>query len=228
MNRLKSTTSVPVALLALVLATVAATGCAAPGESAGLITSPGALEGPAPRPSQATTIATVDLTAVLEGLTQRADADLRLRQMAEESRTESDRRAGEIEALRAQFRDTVVPATRQDLEERLALAAIEYGAWVRLTNQKTDVEQSLVLQDLYRSIKLAAAEMARAEGYDLVIVDDSVRQLRLSLDSPLSREEQIRQQIGARRLLFAAPELNVTDDLIARMNRAYQASGGRP
>lgn len=228
MKRIKPTLNVPVVLAALTLSGLAPVGCAAPGGSAGLITSPGALEGPAPRPSQATTIATVDLTAVLEGLTQRADADLTLRQMAEESRTESDRRAGEIEALRAQFRDTVVPATRQDLEERLALAAIEYGAWVRLTNQKTDVEQSLVLQDLYRAIKVAAAEMALAEGYDLVIVDDSVRQLRLSLDSPLSREEQIRHQIGSRRLLFADPELNVTDDLIARMNRAYQASGGRP
>ena len=223
MNRLESTTSVPVALLALVLATVAPTGCAAPGESPGLIASPGAYEGSAPQLSQGLTIATLDLSAVFEGLTQRADADLHLGQMAEKNRLESDRRAGEMEALRAQYRETIDPATRQDLEERLALATIEYGTWVRFTNQKTDVEQSLVLQDLYRAVKQAAAELARSEGYDLVVVDDSLRQLRMSADSAISREEQVRQQIGSRRLLFADPGLDVTDDLVAKMNRVYDA-----
>ncbi len=56
-----------------------------------------------------------------------------------------------------------------------------------------------------------------------MVVDDSLRQLRMSADSAISREEQVRQQIGSRRLLFADPGLDVTDDLIATMNRAYDA-----
>ena len=223
MKRIKPTRNVPVVLAALTLSGLAPVGCAAPGGSAGLITSPGAYEGSVPRLSQGLTIATVDLSSVFEGLTQRADADLHLGQMAERNRLERDRRAGEIEALRSQHRDTVDPATRQELEERIALASIEYATWVRFTNQKTDVEQSLVLQDLYRAVKQAAAELARSEGYDLVVVDDSLRQLRMSADSAISREEQVRQQIGSRRLLFADPGLDVTDDLIATMNRAYDA-----
>jgi hypothetical protein len=39
------------------------------------------------------------------------------------------------------------------------------------------------------------------------------------------REAQILQQISDRRMLYANPQLDITDELITRMNNEWKASG---
>ncbi len=56
-----------------------------------------------------------------------------------------------------------------------------------------------------------------------MIVDDSQGDLGTTEDSRLSREAQVRQQIAARRVLYSAPVVDVTDQLIIRMNNEFKA-----
>jgi Skp family chaperone for outer membrane proteins len=173
-----------------------------------------------------TTVATVSLMRVMEGLTQRGEAEIELRRMRDEIEAEAERRQGELE----QMRDTLLeqPAV-PDLEPRreaLERGLIELQYWLELKREQVDVEMSIQYQQLYRSIKESVAEMADANGYDLVVVDDAEGELVVNPDARMSREAQIRQQIIARRLLYTSETVDVTNDLIQRMNNRYAAGGG--
>ena len=65
--------------------------------------------------------------------------------------------------------------------------------------------------------------MAESEGYDLVIVDDSKAPFTENPDARVSREGHILQQIAVRRIMYANPMIDITQDLIVRMNNANNA-----
>jgi Skp family chaperone for outer membrane proteins len=180
----------------------------------------GAQRGQPRRPAIA---ATVNLPAVLEGLKQRGDAEAELNALGEQIIAEQERRQSALQALEERRQAVADERERQSIDEELALAALNYQAWLRFANEKVDVEKALLLQELYRSIKKSIQEMAAAEGYDVVLVDDSLGELTVNPESQVTREAQIRQQIISRRLLFTGTSLNITDDLIARMNNEYTA-----
>jgi Skp family chaperone for outer membrane proteins len=178
-------------------------------------------------------IATVRLSTVIEKLDKWGEAQANLTAMSGQVGAEQKRRQTEIEAMQTQLQ-TMVEAHGIDnptaemikLQEDEALARLRFQAWARITMEKADMEKSLLLQDLYRSIKTTAATIANAAGYDLVLVDDSQGELRSTPDARAPREAQIMQQIGARRMLHANPALDITDELITRMNNEHRAGGG--
>lgn len=177
---------------------------------------------------QPTVVVTVNLATVLEKLDQRTDAETNLRNMVEALRVEDDQRKAEITKLDNELRAMTESSQKQALQDQAALSALKYQAWARFSADKVDIERGLVLEDLYRSIKAAAAELASTARYDVLLVDDSQGELATSPDARVSRESQIRQQIAGRRMLFASPAIDITDDLIERMNNAYKAITVKP
>jgi hypothetical protein len=88
--------------------------------------------------------------------------------------------------------------------------------------QEFDGERAWLLEKLYIDIMTAVKSMADAEGIDLVLVHDGVREIQTSMDPespPL--EYQVKEQIKMRRIAFAAPRIDRTQDVIIRMNNAY-------
>jgi Skp family chaperone for outer membrane proteins len=187
---------------------------------------------------QPTIVVTVNLGHVMEHLTQRSDSDARLKKMRDELLAEQERRQNEVRAmeekakgLQSQLEGATEAKKREiegqllDLQEQAALAALNFQAWQTISAEKVDIEAALSMQDLYRSVKLAAAQMASTSRYDLVLVDDSQGDLTMSSESRISRMDQVRQQISARRMLYVNPTIDITEDLIQRMNNAYKAAG---
>ena len=78
------------------------------------------------------------------------------------------------------------------------------------------------MEDAYRKIKAETANLATAQGYDIVMLDDSAGELQIDRESRLDRRTQIEQQILRRQLLYANPAIDITDDLIQRMNNAFK------
>lgn len=171
-------------------------------------------------------VATVDLPAVLEQLNERADAEAKLRTIADEIRQEQETREGEIRDIKNRFENAVDDDERAALEEEAALKALQYQAWLRFATDKLDVERSLLLENLYRTIQAAVTDMAQASGIDVVVLDDSLNELGVNPELRVSREAQIRQQIIGRRVLYSNPQMNLTEDLVERMNNAYNAAVG--
>lgn len=186
-------------------------------------------------PVQPTKVAVVNLPRVLEGLEQRGAAEMEvhaiLAKINEERKSREDelrRLDTEFSQLRQQAQEN--PDVLTDAEaaaEQLELEDLRYRAWLQIQNEQVDIEHALVLQDLYRAVKRAAADMAESEGYDLVLVEDAEGELTINPEARVSRAAQIEQQMLSRLMLHVNPTIDITDDLIERMNNAYRAGGGQ-
>ena len=171
-------------------------------------------------------VVTVNLSQVLEKLDQRAAATVALKTMTEAFRAEDDKKKAELNEISNQlkaFEQTPDDPKRTELQEKAATMLMDYQSWLRFATSKADLEEALVMKDLYRTIKEAVKAMADSEGYDVVMVDDSQGELVLNDDAKMPRAVQMKQQIVARRTLFVSSRVDITDHLITRMNNAYKS-----
>jgi Skp family chaperone for outer membrane proteins len=174
------------------------------------------------RPSS---VVTVNLQNVIDKLDQRADAEISLKKRTDDLKSEDDKRKAEIKEMQDQIQAaTAGSKPRQDLQEKFAMMSLEYQAWARFAADTMDIERSLLLQDIYVAIKREVKGMASSEGFDIVLVDDSQGELTINPQARVDRETQIRQQVISRRMLYANPDVDITNELITRMNNAYKAS----
>jgi len=170
-------------------------------------------------------VAVVNLPAVLEGLEQRAVAEADLIRMAQEIESENDRWREELEGIDAQLKEMpkADEAKRQALQEQGERKLLEYEQWKRYKTDRIDIEKSLLMRDLYKKVHESIEELAAIEGYDIVLADDSVDDIAVQPDSPVTRENQVQRQIRSLRVLFANSAVDITDQLIERMNNAFSA-----
>ncbi len=173
-----------------------------------------------------TVVATVDMQLVMNGLSERADLQVDLAANSQAIESEEKRRAEEIERLAKELEDVVDESRRTSLQDELDLKILQRMAWLRFTQQEIDIEKSLMLENLFRSMQSAAKELAEIEGIDIVIIDDSGQGFDLLPNSQLSREGQVAQQMTSRRVLYRDSAIDISEDLIIRMNNDYAASTG--
>jgi Skp family chaperone for outer membrane proteins len=172
----------------------------------------------------------------MDSIQQRAVIDVRLSELEAKLHGEEQALKDNVDALRTELQTLVIGdadrarelAVAQDkkyveLTTKLEEATLKYAAWQRSTMELVDLEKSLVVQELYRNVKQAIANLASAEGYDLVLIDDSQGELQINPEAQMSREQQIFQQVSLRKVLFASPMIDITDDLIVRMNNNFNA-----
>ncbi len=173
-----------------------------------------------------TVVATVDMQLVMGGLSERADLMVDLSVNGQAIQEEEKTRAEEIERLAKELEDVVDDQRRASLQDDLDLKILQRMAWLRFTQQEVDIEKSLMLENLFRSMQSAAKELAEIEGIDLVIIDDAGQQFDLLANSQLSREGQVAQQMTSRRVLYRDSTIDISEELIIRMNNDYAASTG--
>jgi Skp family chaperone for outer membrane proteins len=168
-------------------------------------------------PARPTAVMIVNLERVFQGLQERSDADARLTEMAEELQAEGDRRLEELTRLQEEL-DYLDPNSEQFQQLAKEIVHKKYGrdAFLEFGMRKLDVEKATILRELYQKIKDAAAAMSRDNGYDIVLVDDTVAKLPED-----TTEAETMRQISARRMLYANPQVDISDELIVRMNQDF-------
>ena len=174
----------------------------------------------------ASSMAIIDINRVREGLTERVDAQAGLMALAQRIETENADRLAKIEELQTEMEDTVDPAKLETLRQELDMTLVRAAAWREYIKQQVDIEKSLLLQDLFQKISNAVAELAELEGINIVLISDAGQTVRTIKDPNMPREAQVRQQISTRRVLYASPSIDITEQLIIRMNNAYAADQG--
>ena len=68
------------------------------------------------------------------------------------------------------------------------------------------------------AIRKQTTSLAEAEGWDIVLVNDSLGDINLSNDMNVSREQQVITQILNRRMIYASEATDITEQLIVRIN----------
>ncbi|MDG2053391.1 MAG: OmpH family outer membrane protein [Phycisphaerales bacterium] len=183
----------------------------------------GLMPGEAAQRGASSPVAVVNLSGVLEGLVERADAEASLRAKAGQVAAEAESRQEAVRGFQVELAAITDPIERLTVEERVDGEVVQFMAWQELMKQELDVDRALQLEKLYRDIMAAVADMATADGIDLVLIHDGIRPIETNPSPeapPLAT--QVRQQIAQRRIAFASERIDRTRDVIIRMNNAYQ------
>jgi len=104
----------------------------------------------------------------------------------------------------------------KQLAEQLSRKIIEIEIEKKLGTQKIIREQIIRYEGLYLKLRDACGEIAMANGYDVVMYREPVKLARTNL-------EQLSNQIGARKVLWSADDLNITDQVLQVLDNAWGA-----
>ena len=171
----------------------------------------------APSPS---TVGVVDLGTVFNGLDAWTVLQDEKVARAEVAQADAATRRRAIEELQADLDDYPRSSDRHASALRdLQLAAIEYEASRQLAERRLLQFETRNIRELYESIRAGAATYAKANGYDLVLVDDGVDPIPEDSADPIA-------MISSRRVLYAGDSLDLTIALISDMNARYRAEHG--
>ncbi len=167
-------------------------------------------------------VAAVRIERLFEGLQQRAEAKVEIDRLQRQMTAERTRRQDELTQLQQTLEDAVATATQNQLKDQIALQQMKMQFWFQEANVILEVEKALQLQDMYKNVKEAIEALAGAEGYDMVIVNDESGELPFDREAQISPQLQVLQQIANRKLLYLNPAIDITEDLIERMNNAFR------
>jgi len=171
-----------------------------------------------PRP-----IAVFDLERTFNALSEKTAEENRLVEVAKAMKVDADAMSKAVNRQQEDLKE-LKPDTPQYQAALLqaAEAAGDYKAKVDFNRAKLDIEKARMMLYLYKQIREAARQMAQERGYAIVFVDDSKAAI------PPGTEEETNRQISARRMVYTSPEIDITDELISRMNNAFNMAGPAP
>ncbi len=212
MKSMKITMNVPVFVIVILLAVVA-----------GYEVFAGRAAAPGPA-----VVAVVRIGPLFDGLKQRAEAAAGVDQLLDQIETEAQARQEAIEALKEEHGNTVDATDREALADKIALETLKNDSWLQTAKREHELDKAVRLQDLYKKVFDAIQTLAMTEGYDLVIVDDSGDALPFDRSSRVVPQVQVLQQLTRRKVLFVNPTLDITEDLIMRMNNEFNAAQAGP
>jgi Skp family chaperone for outer membrane proteins len=173
-------------------------------------------------------VATVRIEPLFDGLHQRAEAKTMISALEEEIIAKQGQRQETINQLEIELEDVVAANRREELTDKIAMERMKHKFWFQEARMELEVEKALRLQELYKSVKEAIADLAESEGYDIVMLNDSSDELPFDRESRMPAQIQILQQIATRKMLYLSPATDVTEDLIVRMNNAFRAAQQGP
>ena len=213
MKSMKVTVSLPMATIVLLL---------------GVLVGYEVFAGRAMAPTSPPVVAVLRIEPLFDGLKQKADAKADVEQLRGEIEAEATKRQEAATALTEQHRNAVDAAQREALSDQIALETLKYASWLETAKQELEIDKAVHLQNLYKKIYEAATSLALTEGYDLIIIDDSGAELPFDRNLRVAPQAQVLQKLSLRKVLFVSPTLDITEDLIMRMNNEFNAAQAGP
>lgn len=167
---------------------------------------------------QPTAVAVVNMERVFDSLREKTEIEAQMRARAERLNREQEQRHRNIQQLRQDL-EVLAPGseayTQKEAEMREAVMA--FRLWTELEHQQLEIDRGLHLEGLYRRTLEGIRETASERGYDLVLYKESP--LQLQGGDPA----EVQQQIALRKVLYANDSIDITDDVVQRMNNQHEA-----
>ncbi|CAN5798450.1 hypothetical protein BH11PLA1_BH11PLA1_13290 [soil metagenome] len=163
-------------------------------------------------------IALVDMPKVFESLDERKALESDLLKDAKAKQDELTALGEEIKR-EAKALDGITDQTEKQaaffkLMEKQAMAKARTSTYDAVLDQR----RAEIFKRLYDKAAEMTKKIAEAQGYTLVLANDS------GIAVPTgSGTEAVRASLGQRRVLYAAPSHDITDELISQLNVAYKA-----
>lgn len=163
-------------------------------------------------------VAVVDVQKVFDSLAEKVQVDADLQTRAEKLRQEDQERTRRIEDLQRDLNTLAAPGTSAFVQkqEELEQQALELRAWREYQSAKLQRERALQYERLYRKMLDTIGQVAREGGFDLVLFKEA------PVDTANLKPEQLGTFIQIRKVLWVTEDLDLTDQVIQKMNNEYR------
>lgn len=164
-----------------------------------------------------TKVAVVDVLKIFNGLQEKAQIEADMRTKSEQLQKEEQTRRQELQDLQNDLK-ILAPDTQAYTQktEQIKSKVIELRVWSEIQADGLKSESSLQLAGLYRKMVQSIGKVAKENGYDLALYKEQ------QPDFENVKAEAINQLIQLRKLLWSADDLDITDQVITRMNNEYK------
>ncbi|WP_432798648.1 OmpH family outer membrane protein [Poriferisphaera sp. WC338] len=165
--------------------------------------------------AEPTAVAVVDIQKVFDGLKERVSLDAEDKTSREALQQEAKLRQEEIQALQEELKMLEGQAGTDQKQDELQMKAIQYQAWGKFMQQKQASDAALNIEQLYRKMLKAIDLVATEGGYELVLYKETIDRMNTA------DIQQLRLQIFSRKVLYNSPTIDLTNQVIQRMNNQY-------
>jgi Skp family chaperone for outer membrane proteins len=167
-------------------------------------------------------IACVNVVHVLNEYQRQKDLVEELSALQERLSNEDQQRRGKLDTLKAELDrlDPDDPTLVGRLRELRAMT-VDYKNWTDLAQLNTAQEYSVWTVRMYKELVKVTEELARREGYDLVLYRGELQ--------PASMDpEAIKEQIRGLQVLYANPAVDISQAVLDKLNTDYRAQPRTP
>ena len=171
-----------------------------------------------PEMAPASHVATVDLSRLFDRIEINSSWEIQLSTMTDGLNSEANARQDALARKIETAESTEDEEAKQALLDEAALMKLELDEWAKLKQIEVDRERALMWKSMYRAIREQTTALAVADGWDIILVNDSLGELKMSDQVNASREQQVLTQILNRRMLYASETTDITEQLIVRIN----------
>ncbi len=166
-----------------------------------------------------TAVAVVDIDKVMKENNANATWRTKFDALVAKAKTDEKARADKISALQESAKGVTDVAQLEALRDTVGIKQLELQEWRKIKTMEVDRELSLMRQSMFRAVKTEAEKVAKSEGYQLVLIDDSNVEIGSSDQQNASREMQVSAQISMTRILYVDKKaIDITERVIVRLN----------
>ena len=171
------------------------------------------------RADRPTSVGYVDIVRTLQNLEQTKASEARLAELVKTQSARSDELLAEIQSMQAELESFKQDTPAFNETKRKVTDAIgRKRAFDEFAKRKIEAERAKDIRAIYTAMKTSVADLCKAQGVDVVMVDDATQPF--DPNDPRNPMEQI----SSRRTLWFNPAIDLTDALIKQMNAAKPAA----
>lgn len=170
--------------------------------------------------AQPTAIATVDIVKIFDGLDQREVLENDLNTRTQARQKQLDEVVNQIKVLQqnlSEFVDKTTPDYREQVRQLMELRAVAEARREALS-QIVSIDLGSVRRDMYMKVAEAIESIANREGYDMVVLDDSLFPLPENAADP-----DVYRAVITKTVMYRKDSIDITDQVITLMNNEFNA-----
>lgn len=169
------------------------------------------------------TVAVVNVAVVSEQYHKTGDLETQFDALRDQLNTEHQALRDKAERTARSLREEFKPGTADFNARRkdLAMQKAEIEYFVEMSGLQVEGGLAKSLRTIYDDIQAVVEKLAEEKGVDVVLAVD-----RLPDEGPNS-PNAIRQQIMLQKVLYWNPRLDMTAEVVSRLNARYKATGGK-
>lgn len=172
----------------------------------------------------ATRVAVVNIPVVSERYVKTADLEASFEQQRRQFTEARDAKRKEFERVGRSLQEELKPGTPafQERSKKIVLLQAELQWFVESEGQKMEASLAASLRSIFDDIRATLRQVAEERGIEIVLAADTLP------PSPPKTTSQARQQVVLQKVLYWHPRLDLTEEVITRLNASYQAGKKKP